>query len=337
VRNDEKAGEDGVQGYAGGAPHTDSSAVSGDMEVLRVLESQGINGAEYKRYCYLNLWRNIGQEPIQDNHLAVLDERSVVKPDDYIPKDLIGDGYEVTQYGLNARHAAQHQWYYFPEMTRNEGILFKQMDSDWTVSGRVCFHMSVKDPNAPKDAPTRESIEVRMMCLWKEATVDSMPTEENTYSKMIKSPKTHAIQLKGSSLLSASFLQLFAALLCKLPLIGRLFGIVFGSFLNQVGSSSQEEYSGNPQDYSSRFVTAIGMYESWPAFAKAWVKQQMGKHKTAQEGIEAITKTIVDDKMGYQKTQYLSSEAKKEIVSFLLQDDEYMRVCNEFLAPLGPK
>ena len=56
---------------------------------------QGIDVGAYKRYCYLNLWRNIGQDPIVDNHLAVLDERTVVKPDDYIPKDLIADTYEA--------------------------------------------------------------------------------------------------------------------------------------------------------------------------------------------------------------------------------------------------
>ena len=85
----------------------------------------------YRRYCYLNLWKNISETPIQNDHLAMLDERTTVKPDDYIPKDLFGDGYTVVQYGLNARHANIHKWYYFPKMTNKEAILFKQMDSDY--------------------------------------------------------------------------------------------------------------------------------------------------------------------------------------------------------------
>jgi len=91
VRNAAKIGSGGVQGYAGGGPHTDSSPVSADELVLRV-----VGGDEkFERYCYANLWRNIADEPIEDNHLAMLDERTTVKPDDYIPKDLFGDGYEV--------------------------------------------------------------------------------------------------------------------------------------------------------------------------------------------------------------------------------------------------
>jgi len=101
--------------------------------------------AQYKRYMYVNLWRNISDHPIENDHLAVLDERSTAKPDDYIPRDLFGPGYEVVQYGLNARHAKHHRWYYFPAMNKDEGILFKQIDSDFTLSGRTCFHMSVRD------------------------------------------------------------------------------------------------------------------------------------------------------------------------------------------------
>ena len=97
----------------------------------------------------------------------MLDERTTVKPDGYIPKDVFGPGYSLVQYGLNARHADIHKWYYFPQMKKKEeAILFKQFDNDWTKQGRTCFHISVADPNAHPKAPARESIEARILCFW---------------------------------------------------------------------------------------------------------------------------------------------------------------------------
>ena len=87
------------------------------------------------------MWRNIADNPIENDHLAMLDERTTAKPDDYIVKDLFGDRYSVVQYGLNARHASNHKWYYYPKMKKDKAIIFKQMDSDYTKSGRICFHM----------------------------------------------------------------------------------------------------------------------------------------------------------------------------------------------------
>mmetsp|Transcript_36237 Transcript_36237/g.66574 ORF Transcript_36237/g.66574 Transcript_36237/m.66574 type:complete len:456 (-) Transcript_36237:169-1536(-) len=335
VRNNAKEGEDGVQGYAGGGPHTDSSSVSADIFALNTLKGSGLKGSDYKRYCYLNLWRNIGDHTIEDNHLALLDERTVVKPDDYLPKDVIGDGYEVTQYLLNARHAAQHKWYYFPNMTRNEAILFKQMDSDGTLSGRVCFHMSVSDPTASKTAPPRESIEIRMLCFWKDAAVDSMPTSNNVRRDMMQSPKEYAIQLKGgSNLESASVLELFLAICRKLPLVGGLFGRLLDGYLTGKAKVAPIKYSGNASDYLDRFVKALDAFPSWHKSSNTWAKVQMKRQKTARGGIEGITTTLVEDQLGFQKTRNFSQQAKAEIVTALLESDKYMEVCKRYLEPL---
>ena len=352
VRNSTMDGSDGVQGYAGGGPHTDSSSVSADVFALNVLKANCLDdgtGCKYKRYCYLNLWRNIsGEHPIRDNHLALLDERTVVKPDDYLPRDIIGDGYEVTQYHLSARHARQHKWYYFPHMIGDEAILFKQMDSDWTKSGRVCFHMSVSDPTVTSNdetaVPPRESVEIRMLCFWKDATVDSMPTSENVHRDMIQSPRQHAIRLKGSSsnsslaLQSASLLQLFFAMFCKLPLVGGLFGRILDSF----GYSTKERgkvegpkmYSGNASDYVDQFFQTLETYPSWHGSSKSWAKVQMNRHKTPNGGIQGITKTLVEDQLGYQETKNFSQQAKAEIVAVLLESDNFMEVCKKHLEPL---
>lgn len=46
-------------------------------------------------------------------------------------------------------------------MSKDELLLFKHWDSDRTKPARTCFHTAFNNPNAGKDVPVRESIEVR--------------------------------------------------------------------------------------------------------------------------------------------------------------------------------
>lgn len=318
-----------VQSYSGGGPHTDSSAVAADQLALTYVLDNKNNGNDpqhhtaYGRYLYLNLWRNIAEQPIQDNHLAMLDERSTVKPDDYITKDLFGPGYAVVQYGLNARHADIHKWYYFPQMKKEEAILFKQFDSDWTKQGRTCFHMSVADPNAHPGAPARESIEARMMCFWNKAncSVDSMPTKENVNLDLIQDMEA-AAKLDTSMLESVSAWQLLLALLAKLPFVGRLFQVSWGT-------GAPYKYTGNPKDYVARFVQAVDYFPSWPSTGVSWVRTEMKRASTVEAGIAVITKALVDDALHYQKTKHLQKNEKAEIVKALLENDRYMTVAKK--------
>jgi len=329
IRNAAKVGTPGIAGYAGGGPHTDSSAVSADELAMSMC-----TGEKFERYLYVNLWRNISVEPIENDHLAMVDERTVVKPDDYIVKDLFGDGYTVIQYGLSARHAEHHKWYFFPRMEKHEGILFKQMDSDWTKSGRVCFHMSVADPDLAGNATikSRESIEIRFVCFWKKADsgVDSMPTEKNTNKFMVKDPETYARELRsGTSISSASVWDLTKALVVKLPLLGRLALLVCGS--PDVGHSHAAgiTYSGKPEDYLDKFTTVVDSFPTWPAFAVDWVQQQIMAKPLLDEGIAALTLVLVTDSQGYQGTKAFKTKEHKEITEYLLKQDKYMSVARK--------
>eukprot|EP00586_Coscinodiscus_wailesii_P005426 CAMPEP_0172486458 /NCGR_PEP_ID=MMETSP1066-20121228/15037_1 /TAXON_ID=671091 /ORGANISM="Coscinodiscus wailesii, Strain CCMP2513" /LENGTH=454 /DNA_ID=CAMNT_0013252427 /DNA_START=82 /DNA_END=1446 /DNA_ORIENTATION=+ len=317
VRNEKRTMEGkGVQGYASGMPHTDSSAVSADQLALSKLEND--DPQQYGRYMYLNLWRNISSHPIENNHLTVLDERSVVKPDDYITKDLHGDGYSLVQYSLNARHADQHRWYYFPKMKKDEGILFKQFDSDWTKSGRTCFHMSVADPKVGADeARERESIELRAVCFWKKNSdgigVDSMPTKENTNADLIKYPPN----LSANTFDDASVLDLIMALVLKIvPFVY----LLFGHKNNRI-----TQYSGKPDDYLDKFVTVVDYFPQWPSYGVVWVKNEMKRAGEAKKGIAAITKVIMDDQMGYNGTKAFRPDEKKEIADYLVGNERFMK------------
>ena len=81
-------------------------------------------------------------------HLALLDERTAVKPDDYEKAEVKRDGGRAMAeqcYMLSTRHASNHKWFYFPSMEmQKDVILIKQMESDWTKSGRRSFRMHVE-------------------------------------------------------------------------------------------------------------------------------------------------------------------------------------------------
>jgi len=176
----ERVGQDGsinvntpVQPYAYGI-HTDSSAPHAES-LFPLMSAQMPEERRRGRFLYINAWRNIADVPIEDDHLAVLDERSVVKPDDYIPQKLHGMGFEVLQYVLSARHTAQHRWYYYPRMEKDEVLVFKQWDSNPELQGRVCFHTAFSDPAAPAGAPKRQSIEVRAFVFFPDHEPNTCP------------------------------------------------------------------------------------------------------------------------------------------------------------------
>ena len=91
----------------------------------------------------------------QEGHLglAVCDETSVVAPDDYLGSDSFMQGAMVMQYGLSEYNAANHRWYYFMNMRMGEVLLYKQLDLNTALPGRLTFHTAFVDPTARPDAP----------------------------------------------------------------------------------------------------------------------------------------------------------------------------------------
>ena len=67
--------------------------------------------AEFCKGCfvYINAWRNITTDPIENNHLAVCDETYLVSPDDYLASDLFMPGARLMHYGLSDHNAAKHR------------------------------------------------------------------------------------------------------------------------------------------------------------------------------------------------------------------------------------
>jgi hypothetical protein len=105
------------------------------------------------------VWRPI-QDILEKDPLALCDARSVVNSDLIIAErrypDRVGQTYQV-KYNKN------HEWFYFPQMTRNEAIIFKVYDSEKDGRARFTPHTSFEDPTTPENSLPRESIEVRSL------------------------------------------------------------------------------------------------------------------------------------------------------------------------------
>ena len=79
-----------VQGYASRI-HLDTAPFGCQETFKHFLNQTEEPELRQGRFMVLNAWRNISDLPIQRDHLALLDETSTVKPDDYITGDFFGN------------------------------------------------------------------------------------------------------------------------------------------------------------------------------------------------------------------------------------------------------
>jgi hypothetical protein len=119
-----------------------------------------------RRVAHYNIWRAISPAP-QDVPLALCDARSVAAAD-LLPADAMFDhaGEIVWSFeGLVVAHSPAHRWHWFPDLSRDEAIVFKTNDSDPDRAHSVP-HVAFDDPRCPPDAVPRASIEMRAIAYW---------------------------------------------------------------------------------------------------------------------------------------------------------------------------
>ena len=118
----------------------------------------------------INIWRSTKlDELIETMPLAVCDMRSI-DPNDIVFGDGMNTG-NIKQYTkvVDQRivHSPGQRWYYFPDMSPDEVLIFRQYDTrQETLNLRTVFHQAVKDPNTRSKAPMRSTIEVRMQAIY---------------------------------------------------------------------------------------------------------------------------------------------------------------------------
>ena len=135
--------------------------------------------AEYRkgRYAVINVWRSVSENhPIQNDHLAMCDARTIIAPDDFVNCDVIYPDHVSETYRLDPGHNCFHEWYYFPNMVKNEVLIFMQYDSNSRSKTRYTFHTSMQNPNAPKDAAPRQSIECRCLAFFPHHEPNTIPS-----------------------------------------------------------------------------------------------------------------------------------------------------------------
>lgn len=119
------------------------------------------------RFQIINLWRPINH-PATDYPLAVCDFRSIDWDKDLIPTTLkfshrIGETFSV-------RYNPQHKWKYQRSMRPDEALFIKCFDSKMDGNTAILTpHTAFIDPTTPKDAPLRESIELRALVFYDDA------------------------------------------------------------------------------------------------------------------------------------------------------------------------
>lgn len=139
--------------------HNDYTDASAAKRLQDLVAEEEARQRLQKRFAIVNAWRS-ARGPIIDSALACCDARSILTSDlvasERRAAERIGE-LQLTTWNRD------HRWYYYPEMNRDEVLLFKTFDSAVDGPARRSVHTAFHNPEAPADAPARESIESRLL------------------------------------------------------------------------------------------------------------------------------------------------------------------------------
>jgi hypothetical protein len=141
--------------------HNDYTEWSGPNRVREILPKEA-EALLARRFAIIQVWRPINQ-PVRSNPLAIADARSIAMDDLIVAErrypHRVGQTYRL-------KYNPKHRWFYFPEMRRDEALVFKVYDSEKDGRARFTPHTSFEDPTSPCDASPRQSIEVRALAFF---------------------------------------------------------------------------------------------------------------------------------------------------------------------------
>lgn len=125
---------------------------------------------EARRIMVVQFWRNIGAI-LPDFPLAICDAETVDRSELVVVEVPVYGGQRLDFEAFAVRPPlppAAHAWYTFPRLELNEVLTFRTFDSLCVEEGRPFWtpHTAFRDPNAGPDAPQRESVEMRALCLF---------------------------------------------------------------------------------------------------------------------------------------------------------------------------
>jgi hypothetical protein len=141
--------------------HCDYTAESAPLRVKQLLGSEA-EALLSRRVAFFNVWKPI-RNRVEERPLAMCDVTST-SPSDFFKlhlryRDRDGENYVM-------RHSEEHKWWYFPHMKTDEVIVLKTYDSETDGRARFVGHSAFEDPTSAKDAPLRESVEIRTIAFF---------------------------------------------------------------------------------------------------------------------------------------------------------------------------
>jgi hypothetical protein len=142
--------------------HVDISDATAGAFALRAAPA----GRSVARFVHFNVWRAVSAPP-QDVPLAICDARSI-RSQDLLLADAVFDTPGRPEWsfeGIVVAHDPAHRWHWYPDMTRDEALVFKTHDSD-PARAHCVPHVAFNNPLAGPDTPPRASIEMRAIALW---------------------------------------------------------------------------------------------------------------------------------------------------------------------------
>lgn len=141
--------------------HNDYTEWSGPQRVRDLLPNEAEELLK-RRFAVIQTWRPI-RHPVEREPLAIADARTI-GTEELIPSARIYPNRRGEVY--HSTFNPSHRWYYFPNMQRNEAMVFKCFDSMKDGRARWTAHCAFDDPTSRPDAPPRESIEMRTLAFF---------------------------------------------------------------------------------------------------------------------------------------------------------------------------
>jgi hypothetical protein len=139
--------------------HNDFTERSAPQRVRDLLPPDEAEMRLKKRFGSINVWRPL-HGPVETSPLVIcgwgdIEDSDLVAAERRY-QGRIGGIYNVV-------HNPKQRWLYFPKMEREEVVVLKCFDSLTDGTARWTAHGSFEDPNSPKGARPRESIEIRTL------------------------------------------------------------------------------------------------------------------------------------------------------------------------------
>ena len=148
------------------APHSDYTDTSAFQRMRDKFGDAEAEDRLARRFSIVNAWRSMGgtieQWPLTVCDARTIDESRLTQTRREAPVRPV-PSFEYNR-SSETRHAIfdpAHTWCWFPRMTADEVLLFKNFDTRTDGTARYALHSAFQDPDIPANPAPRETIETR--------------------------------------------------------------------------------------------------------------------------------------------------------------------------------